>query len=177
VVVGAVLTAAIGIALCALLLTHPWNVARMEAWLNGALMDAFGLTGARAVGAAVVFPLNNRYVGFLVTPGCSIVYPAIAPVVAVMAMVALRRVGAVRGLVVGVAALALLATVNQIRLATVVASMQAWGFELGYERSHVLLGSTVSTLGMIGVAVLFVLMLGRGRRRRYVPRRARHVRP
>jgi hypothetical protein len=176
-VLSAVVAAVIGIALCAVLLTHTWNVARIEAWLNGTLMDALGLTGARAVGAAVIFPLNNYYVGFLITPGCSIVYPAIAPLVAVMAMVAARRIGLVRGLMVGTAAIALLVTVNQIRLAAVVASIQAWGFELGYQRSHVLLGSTVSTLGMIGVAMLFVLMLGRGSTRRYAARRARRVRP
>jgi len=168
-VLSAVVAAVIGIALCAVLLTHTWNVARIEAWLNGTLMDALGLTGARAVGAAVIFPLNNYYVGFLITPGCSIVYPAIAPLVAVMAMVAARRIGLVRGLMVGTAAIALLVTVNQIRLAAVVASIQAWGFEL--------LGSTVSTLGMIGVAMLFVLMLGRGSTRRYAARRARRVRP
>lgn len=177
-VLSAVVTAVIGIALCAVLLTHTWNVARIEAWLNGTLMDALGVTGARAVGAAVIFPLsslNNYYVGFLITPGCSIAYPAIAPLVAVMAMVAMRRIGLLRGLVVGLAAIALLVTVNQIRLATVVASIQAWGFELGYQRSHVLLGSTVSTLGMIGVTLLFVLMLSRGSSRRYAARRARRV--
>jgi exosortase/archaeosortase family protein len=175
-VLSAVVTAGIGTALCAVLVTHPWHVARLEAWINGTLIDAFGLSGARAVGAAVIFPLNNYYVGFLVTPGCSIVYPAVAPLVAVVALIAVRRVGLIRGLMTALAAISLLILVNQIRLATVVASIQAWGMELGYQRSHVLLGSTVSTLGMIAVAILFVLMLGRRGTRRAV-RRARHVRP
>ena len=58
----------------------------------------------------------------------------------------------------------LLVLVNQIRLAIIVVSMRAWGYETGYERSHVLIGSAVTTLGLAAVAIVFLLALGAGRR-------------
>lgn len=53
---------------------------------------------------------------------------------------------------------ATLFAVNQIRLLIVSASMRAWGFETGYERSHILLGTLASTIGVI-LGVFFFLFL------------------
>jgi hypothetical protein len=58
----------------------------------------------------------------------------------------------------------LLAAVNQLRLAIIVASMRLWGYEAGYERSHILIGSAVTTLGLAAVVALFVFALAGGRR-------------
>jgi exosortase/archaeosortase family protein len=151
----------IGASLCTLLLMRTREITRIEAAFTGSVFEAVGLTPARAVGAAVIFPLDDYYAGFLITPGCSIIYPTLIPLVAVLGMMVVGRVNLVRGLIIGAASIGLLIVVNQVRMATVVLSMRAWGFELGYERSHVLFGSTISTLGMVGVAIIFALMLMR----------------
>jgi hypothetical protein len=41
----------------------------------------------------------------------------------------------------------------------IAASMLWWGFQTGYERSHILLGTALSTIGVIIGIVVFVWML------------------
>jgi hypothetical protein len=49
--------------------------------------------------------------------------------------------------------------VNQLRLLVIAGSMLAWGFRTGYERSHVFLGTVLSTVGVIIGVIIFVWML------------------
>lgn len=90
----------------------------------------------------------------------------VAPFFVIAALlIASRRTPPGRGL----GALAVLTlvffTVNQARLFVVAASMRLWGFRSGYERSHVFLGTTLSTVGAVVGLLLFVWLVidGSGR--------------
>lgn len=48
---------------------------------------------------------------------------------------------------------------NQARLFVVAASMRVWGFRSGYERSHIFLGTILSTIGALAGLVLFVWLV------------------
>jgi exosortase/archaeosortase family protein len=158
-----------GIALGTVLLRRWHDVAVVEAWLNARLVSAIGLAETTSIGAAVIFPLEQRWVGFLVSTGCSVALLLVPPFVLAALLVGFRRVTLTRALVAVALAIGLLVVVNQIRLAAVVASMQLWGFEVGYQRSHVLIGSAISTVGLIAVAIVFFLLVGRGSRTRRSP--------
>jgi exosortase/archaeosortase family protein len=140
------------------------TVTRGEAQLNGWLVHATGLANAHPVGSAVIFPLHGRWVGFLVTAGCSVVLPLLPPLLIASALVAVGRVRLWRAVLTFAVTIALLVVVNQIRLAVIVAAMRAWGYETGYERSHILIGSAITTLGLAAVAIIFLLALGAGNR-------------
>ncbi|WP_194822411.1 hypothetical protein [Micromonospora sp. S-DT3-3-22] len=165
---GAVCAVAIGV-----ILFRSWHdVAVVEAWLNAHLVSAVGLADTTSVGAAVTFPLDKQWVGFLVSTGCSVSMLLIPPFVLASLLVGFRRLTLSRAAITVALAVAMLVTVNQLRLAAVVAAMQMWGFEVGYQRSHVLIGSVISTLGLIAVAIIFLLVVGRSHR----PGRQRGVR-
>ncbi len=46
-----------------------------------------------------------------------------------------------------------------MRLLVIAASMRAWGYPTGFDRSQVLLGSVVSTIGVTGGLLLFRRMV------------------
>ncbi|MGH9138339.1 MAG: hypothetical protein ACRD0G_15055 [Acidimicrobiales bacterium] len=144
-----------------LLLVFEPYVRRFEARTSAFVIDALDLVGADSIGAAVTFFLDDRYVGFRITAACSaalLVAPflALGSGVAVSRRVSVPRLLSALGLIT-----VLLFVVNQIRLLVVVLSMRAWGYEQGYERSHVLLGTAVSTLGVVAALVAFVVVLTR----------------
>ncbi|MFF3855576.1 hypothetical protein [Micromonospora sp. NPDC002575] len=141
-------------------------MASAEAWTNARLVRATGMADATSIGAAVTFPLGHRWVGFTVTTGCSVALLLIPPFAVAGFLVAFRRVGLGRAVLSVATAVGLLAAVNQVRFGAVVAAMQAWGFEAGYQRSHVLIGSAITMLGLIAVAILFAVLVGRGGRTR-----------
>ncbi|HVE26038.1 MAG TPA: hypothetical protein VNC22_11560 [Sporichthya sp.] len=130
-----------------------------EARSGADVARGLGLVPARAVGSAVVFPLRGRFVGYTVTEGCTVAF-LIAPFFVIAALlIASRRTPPRRGLG-GLAVLtAVFFTVNQLRLFVVAASMQAWGFRPGYERSHVFLGTMLSTVGTVLGLLLFVWLV------------------
>lgn len=162
---------AVGAALAVALFWRWHDVATGEAWLNARLVRSTGLAETSSIGAAVVFPLDQRWVGFTVTTGCSVALLLMPPFALAAVLVGFRRLNMPRAAVSVLAAVVLLVVVNQVRLAAVVAAMQAWGFEEGYQRSHVLIGSAISMLGLIAVTILFALMIGRSTR----TRRAAHA--
>ncbi|WP_329108800.1 hypothetical protein OG792_09195 [Micromonospora sp. NBC_01699] len=154
-----------GTAVSVLMLWRWHDVASVEAWLNAQLVAASGLADARSIGSAVVFPLDHRLVGFGVTAGCSVALLLVPPLVMAAFFLGIRRVSLLRATVSSALAIVLLVLVNQVRLAAVVGSMRIWGFQTGYERSHVLIGSAITTGGLIVIGVLFVVVLTGGRRR------------
>ena len=134
----------------------------LEARTGADLARAVGLVPARAIGSAVVFPLHGRFVGYTVTEGCTVAF-LVAPFFVIAALlIASRRTPPRRGL----GALAVLTVVffivNQARLFVVAASMHLWGFRPGYERSHVFVGTTLSTIGAVVGLLLFVRLLASG---------------
>jgi exosortase/archaeosortase family protein len=142
------------------------SITRSEARVNGWLVSALGLADAQSVGSAVIFPSDGRWIGFLVTAGCSVALPMLPPLLVASMFLAAGRVSWGRGAFTTGATALLLGAVNQLRLAVVVISMRAWGFEVGYERSHVLIGSAITTTGLVAVTLMFVVVLGGGRRRK-----------
>lgn len=129
-----------------------------EAAVQAFALNVFGL-GAQAFGQAVIFPLQNRWVGVGFSVGCSVA-PLTALFLAGSSVAAWLRPLRLRSVALGVGALVLLFMVaNQLRIAAIVAMMQWMGFEQGYEFSHIFLGSAISTVGFVAAVVLFVKLI------------------
>lgn len=133
-----------------------------EAFLSQHLLRFAGLVDdPQSIGAAVIFADGNRYIGFLVTPGCSVAM-LLAPFTFFAGVMVWIGRGGLRSLV---GALGLLAVIfvltNQIRLAVVAIAMSRLGFERGYDISHVTIGSIISALGLVVGVVVFVIVLTR----------------
>lgn len=137
-------------------------VRRVEAETSAAVVAVVGLD-AGSIGTSVVFLLDGRPVGYALTAGCSVAF-ILAPLYAVVAGLSLTtRLTAGRGLATLVVLTALLFSVNQARFAVIGWAMRHWGFERGYERSHVFLGTMVSTIGVVAGLLIVVMMMSRSR--------------
>lgn len=139
------------------------SVQILEAWLSAGLANGLGVVPAEPFGIAVVFPLDGRNVGFTITPGCSVAFLLPVFFVVAAALVAFGRIGISRAVFTVAVVSATLFAVNQLRLLIVSASMQGWGFETGYERSHILLGTLASTTGVVFGVFLFLFLVTRPR--------------
>ncbi len=118
-----VLLVAIGVAM----ITGESFVRAAEARTGADLARMVGLVPARAVGSAVVFPLEGRFVGYAVTEGCTVAF-LVAPFFVLAALlIASRRTRPLRGLRALAAVSLVFFTVNQARLLVVAASMRVWG--------------------------------------------------
>ena len=151
--------AGIGVAV----ITQQSLVRGLEATTGAALARWLGLVPARAVGSAVVFPLHGRFVGYTVTEGCTVAF-LVAPFFVLAALlIASRRTPPRRAVGALAVLIAVFFIVNQARLFVVAASMQVWGFRHGYERSHVFLGTTLSTIGAVVGLLLFLRLVADAR--------------
>jgi exosortase/archaeosortase family protein len=142
------------------------DIARTEAVVSSWLIRFTGLADSRTVGTAVIYQLGHRWVGFAITGGCSVALLMIPPFILTSVLISLQRVSWVRGVVAVVGSVVLLAFVNQVRLFIIASAMQWWGFKTGYERSHVLIGSGITTIGIALVTIIFLIAITRqpGRR-------------
>ncbi len=139
-----------------LLIIGQSSIRPVEAWASAAIIKATHVAPARSLGSAVVFPLKTRFVGFDITAGCTAALLVTPFFLLAAGLVFTRRTSIARGLGT-LAAVALgLFVVNQARLLVVALSMRLWGFERGYEISHVFLGTVVSTLGVLAGVLLYV---------------------
>jgi exosortase/archaeosortase family protein len=130
-----------------------------EAAVSAWLLRVIRLRPASSLGGVVIFPLGHRWVGFSLSVACTAAL-LIAPFFAIAGLLLLfGRVDRRRA--VGALAItsAIIFLVNQLRLMVIAASMLWWGFQTGYERSHILLGTALSTIGVIIGIVVFVWML------------------
>lgn len=128
-----------------------------EAHVSALVLDGLSFGSSDAIGSAVVFAESGRLVGFTLTLGCTAALLLIPFFLVAAGLIASRRIHAVRAARSLVVATLVVLIVNQLRFLVVAVSMRVWGHEKGYERSHVFLGSVLSTAGlMIGVMV-FVL--------------------
>ncbi len=158
---AAALIAAIGLAL----LVGQAQVRLVEAAASAWVLASLGIVRAHALGTVVVFHLDNGFFGFSLTPGCTAAF-LISPFFFLLAgtLMAAPRIAVRRALVTLATISALLFIVNQLRFMVFAASVRAWGFQTGYERSHVFLGTIASTLGLVAALLLFLAVLSRGRR-------------
>jgi len=131
------------------------SVRRLEASTSAAVIAVTGFRSA-AIGSAVVFMNQGRAVGYSLTPGCSVALLVAPLMLIVAALLFVRRLSLRRALTTAVVLVALLFTVNQCRFLVIAWSMREWGFRTGYERSHIFLGTIVSTIGVV-VGLLLVL--------------------
>jgi hypothetical protein len=177
-IVSRAVLAAASVSGIVLVLVHLRAFTHIEAAVNGWLVRVTGVADSHSLGSAVVFFSDNRFIGYTITMGCSTALLFI-PLLGVTAIGAsFGRLTWARAGAALLAATTLQFLVNQVRLGAVAGSMRAWGFDLGYERSHVLIGSAVSTIGLAASVVVFVFLIGRGRwprQRRRQFGRARHA--
>ena len=144
-------------------LSQQSSVRGLEARTGAGLARRLGLVPAEAIGTAVVFPLRGRLVGYAVTEGCTAVF-LVAPFFVIAALLIVsRRTPPRRGITALATLTVVFFTVNQARLFVVAGSMRVWGFRSGYERSHVFLGTTLSTIGAVVGLLLFVWLVASDR--------------
>lgn len=149
--------AAVGVSLALLVWQARFRVG--EASVTAWVLRLFHLRPAASLGSNVVFPLHGRWVGFSLTVACTAAL-LMAPFFAVAGLLLLaRRVDSRRALIALSVASVVIFTVNQLRLLVIAGSMLAWGFQTGYERSHIFLGTVLSTIGVIVGVIIFVWML------------------
>jgi exosortase/archaeosortase family protein len=151
--------AATSLAVAVLLVAGQEQVRHVEAVVCAVLLRLFAIAPAESLGTAVTFPSKGSYVGFTVAPGCTAAL-LIVPFVVVAGLLLLAgRVSPGRAVAtVGVFA-GVVVAVNQMRLIAIAIAMRAWGYPDGFERSHVLMGSLVSTIGVAGGLLLFLRMI------------------
>jgi|SRR5579884_900986 len=130
-----------------------------EAAVSAWVIRLLRVRPAHSLGPNVIFPLGHRWVGFALTLSCSSALLIVPFVVIAAVLLAFQRVPRARALVALAVASAILFAVNQLRLVVIAASMLWWGFVTGYQRSHVLLGTALSTIGVIVGIIIFVWML------------------
>lgn len=134
----------------------------VEAETSAAVVSVVGLDAA-PMGTAVVFPLDGDFVGFALTAGCSVAFILAPLYVVVAALLGAARLTIRRALACLVVLTAVLFTVNQARFTVIGWAMQRWGFEEGYERSHIFLGTLVSTIGVLAGLLIVLMMMTRER--------------
>jgi len=154
-------------AVVVLLLAGQEQFRRFEAVLCASFLSVLRIAPARTVDPIVVFPAKGRLVGFTVAAGCTAALLIVPFVVVAAVLVLAGRVPPGRASAT-VAVFAVVVTlINQLRLIVIAVAMRAWGFPQGFDRSHVLLGTIVSTIGVAGGLLLFLRMVVP---RREVPR-------
>ncbi|KQS68548.1 hypothetical protein [Modestobacter sp. Leaf380] len=134
----------------------------LEAAAAVPLARAIGLEDARQVGRSVLFTVDGQPTGIDVTVGCTAAFLLLPFVVITTVLLAVRRIPVLRAMSALVAAVLVVLAVNQARMLAITAGMATWGPEVGYARTHVLVGTAVSTLGVVlaGTAYLVVLLHG-----------------
>lgn len=130
-----------------------------EARFTAFAMRLVHMRPAVSLGDNVVFPLHGRWVGFSLSVACTAALLLVPFFVIAGLLLVARRVESRRAVVALAVTTAVIFLVNQLRLLVIAGSMLAWGFTTGYERSHVFLGTVLSTLGVIGGVIIFVWML------------------
>jgi len=142
---------ALGLVVAAAILALSQHEVRdLEAWVSAIVLRVGQIfPAARSIGVAVIFPLGNATVGFSVSANCTAALLISPFLILAAVLVASRRVSVRRGVGTALVLAVILFIVNQARILVIALSMRLWGFETGYEVSHVLLGTIVSTLGVL----------------------------
>lgn len=134
-----------------------------EAMLSTRILSFLG-TGADRFGTAVLVDSDGSRAGFTIASGCSTALLA-APFLVIGALsLVTGRVRPGRTLACVAVALVGVIAVNQLRFGIVGGAIHLFGFERGYGQSHVLIGTLVSTLGLVLGLTFFVLAMGKDRR-------------
>ncbi|MBC3760655.1 hypothetical protein ACUN7V_10120 [Quadrisphaera oryzae] len=135
-----------------------------EASASALVARAVGTHDVQRVGTAVTFDLDGRAVGYSITLGCTVAFLLVPFLLAAGAVLTLQRASAPRTLTALAVAVAVVALTNQVRLLVILTGIRALGLERGYSATHVLVGTTISTVGVVSAALLFLALVTRGAR-------------
>lgn len=130
-----------------------------EAGFSAWVLRLSHLLPAKSLGNDVVFPLHGKWVGFSLSVACTAALLLVPFFAAAGLLLASGRFDRRRVLIALAVVSAIIFAVNQLRLLVIAGSMVAWGFQTGYERSHIFIGTLLSTLGVIVGVIIFVWML------------------
>ena len=144
----------------AVLLTVTRQACMVEASVQHWMLQRLGVDAVH-LQTAVLFPIDGQLAGVTLSPGCSVgpllgVFLVLASPIAHLRDVPARRVLASAAVLVAVFVLA-----NQLRILVIVVAMVRWGFDRGYEVSHVFFGSAITTIGFVLGAIVFVRLFAR----------------
>jgi exosortase/archaeosortase family protein len=151
-----------GVVTLLLMLVEAGRLQQLEAAASVPLARLIGLSDARQVGRSVLFTVDGQATGIDITVGCTAAFLLLPFVVATTVLLAVRRIPAVRAFASLATAVVVVLAVNQARVLAIIAGMSAWGPEDGYGRTHVLVGTAVSTLGVVAAGTCYLLVLLRG---------------
>ena len=154
------------VALAALVVAANRSVRLFETSVAASVLRLTGAHQVGSLGPNVLFSAKGRYVGVALDPGCSAAFLVAPFLVLGAAMLLTGRVTVRRGLASTALAVVLVFLANQARLFVIASAIRAWGLRVGYERSHVFLGTVVSTFGVLFGALAFFYFVSRGRRGR-----------
>ncbi|PRY16874.1 exosortase/archaeosortase family protein [Kineococcus rhizosphaerae] len=138
------------------------RVQETEAAVSAALARAAGLSDAHHLGSVVLFSVQGNWTGYQVTLGCTVAFLIVPFFAGTAVLVSIRRVPVLRALAGLTTAITTVVAFNQLRLLTIALGMATWGPDAGYSYTHVFVGTTISTFGVVlaGVAYLGVLLRG-----------------
>ena len=162
--------AAAGLAVAVALVVGQEQIRRLEAITCAGVLSLLRVDGADSMGTAVTFFAKGRYVGFRVAPGCTAALLIVPFVVVAVVLLLAGRIRPHRAAATVAVFASVIFLVNQLRFLVIAESMRAWGYPDGFERSHVLMGSFVSTIGVAGGLLLFLRMVVPRQKPRSEPR-------
>ena len=151
-----------GVATLVLMLVEATRLQQLEAAASVPLARLIGLDDARQIGRSVLFTVEGQPTGVDITIGCTAAFLLLPFVLATTVLLAVRRIPARRAFASLATAVVVVLAVNQARVLAIIAGMGAWGPEDGYGRTHVLVGTAVSTVGVVLAGSAFLLVLLRG---------------
>ena len=126
----------------------------MSAWV----LRLVRLRPASSLGDNVIFPLHGQWVGYSLSVACTAALLIMPFFIVAGLLIVSGRVDRRRALGAG-PHVVIIFVVNQLRMLVIAGSMMLWGFRSGYERSHILLGTVLSTVGVIIGIIIFCWML------------------
>ncbi|MGI8750934.1 MAG: hypothetical protein ACR2MN_01185 [Acidimicrobiales bacterium] len=136
---------------------------RMRLWEANASAFLLGnshvASHSRSLGTAIIFPQGHSWIGLSLTAGCTAALLMTPFFLVGAGLILSRRVPVRRALISLAFVIVLVFAVNQLRFVVMAAAMRVWGFQLGYDRGHILLGTLVSTVGVALGVVTFLVAL------------------
>lgn len=151
-----------GVATVVLMLWYADLLQALEAAVTAWSARMIGLDDAYQLGRSVLFTVDGQATGIDITVGCTAAFLLLPFVAATTVLLAVRRIPAVRAFTSLATAVLLILAVNQARMLAIAAGMAHWGPEVGYARTHVLVGTAVSTVGLVLAGTCYLLVLLRG---------------
>lgn len=153
---------ALAVALMVALFVVAHRVQEAEATLSASLARSVGISDAVRTGTSVLFTVDGVQTGYGITLGCTVAFLVIPFTGATVVLLSIQRVRVRRAVAALTAAICTIVAINQLRLLTIAAAMRAFGAEEGYAGTHVLVGTVISTLGVVAAGSLYLVVLLRG---------------